>query len=203
MSRSRRGERPVRRRHGPRAERGHLHTRRHRHGERRRQLHDGRGEHDQHPLDGRDKGPVRQRPGERHHQRRPGPNRTEPSPGSAISVSGQIWSPTESINGDHNDTIGLTNVTTGTNATVTTTHGTSTINVGSITPFDSGVLANIQGPLAVNGDGMDILNLDDTGDSTKQSAFLTATKLTGLGMAATGVAYSGLGYLNLKLGTAV
>ncbi len=123
-------------------------------------------------------------------------------PGSAIAVSGQIWSPTESINGDHNDTIGLTNVTTGTNATVTTTDGVSTIDVGSITPFDSGLLDNIQGPLTVNGDGIDILNLDDTGDSTKQSAFLTATKLTGLGMAATGVVYTGLGALDLKLGTA-
>ncbi len=124
-------------------------------------------------------------------------------PGSTIDVSGQIWTPIESINGDHNDTIGLTNVTTGTNATVTTTHGASTINVGSINPFNGGVLANIQGPLTVNGDSQDTLNLDDTGDATAQSAFLTSTKLTGLGMAATGVAYSGLSALNLKLGNGI
>ena len=123
-------------------------------------------------------------------------------PGSTINVSGQIWTPTESINGDHNDTIGLTNVTTGTNATVTTTHGASTINVGGISPFNGGVLANIQGPLTVNGDTQDTLNLDDTGDATARSAFLTNAKLTGLGMAATGVAYTGLSALNLKLGTA-
>ncbi len=123
--------------------------------------------------------------------------------GSSISVSGQIWSPTETINGDHNNTIGLTNVTPGTNATVNTTTGSSTINIGSITPFNGGVLANIQGPLTINGDGLDTLNFDDTGDTTSRSAFLTSTKLTGLGMAATGVIYGGIKSLNLKLGTAV
>ncbi len=97
--------------------------------------------------------------------------------------------------GDDTFNILSTNGTT----TINTGTGTSVINVGSLAPNTGGVLNTIQGALIVSGDGRDTLNVDDTGDALSQSATLTATTLTGMGMA--GITYSGLAALNVNMGT--
>jgi hypothetical protein len=139
--------------------------------------------------------------------------------GSIISISGQIFAPTATIDGGlyNNDVISLTNVTSGTDTTVNTGGGLITVvNVGSIPPPtpNGGVLGKIQGPLKIVGGvrlhttggvglyGQVTLNVDDTGSAVSQTGTLTSSTLTGLGMAATGIAYSGVAYLNINLGTA-
>jgi hypothetical protein len=84
----------------------------------------------------------------------------------------------------------------------------NTFNVGSASPGAPGQpptpgsnLAGILGATILLGTGSDILNVDDTGDTTAQSAIVTSTTLTGLGMVTPGITYSGLSHLNVYLGT--
>jgi hypothetical protein len=70
------------------------------------------------------------------------------------------------------------------------------INIGSLAPLTGGVVDNIQGPLTVVGAGADIMNVDDTGNTTKKkTATLTSTTLIGQGMTLvapeSGIAYFG------------
>ncbi len=141
-------------------------------------------------------------------------------PGSTVDIAGVIDSPIEDINQDYlgdvplNDTIGLTNVQVGTAATITMepvangqTGVGNTINLGSLSPFNGGMLSAIAGSITVQGSGLDTLNLDDSGDNSfwtgNKAPTITATDVTGLGMGTpTGVAYSGLASLNLELGHA-
>jgi hypothetical protein len=94
---------------------------------------------------------------------------------------------------------------------VDATSGPLTINAGtgplsvyasSTAPTAGGTLAPIQGALSVNGNGATALTLDDSGDTAKATATITATAVTGLGMGSSGVTYSGLATLCVKLGTA-
>src|SRR5262249_8762193 len=87
--------------------------------------------------------------------------------------------------------------------TLNTGSGTNTINVGSqagAAPAAPGILDNIQGVLTVQGSGNDTMNVDDTGSSGPKAGTLTGTALTGLGMGASGINYSGLAHLNIALG---
>ena len=84
--------------------------------------------------------------------------------------------------------------------------GTDAIYVGSRasnTPVSGGILDMIQGPLTVNGAGAGQTNLyiDDTGSTAVKSGLLTSASLTGLGMGAAGIAYSGIAALNIALGS--
>jgi hypothetical protein len=79
--------------------------------------------------------------------------------------------------------------------------GFNTINVGSIAPVTGGILDGIQGALAIVGNGNDILNIDDTGSVTGKTGTLTSSNLTGLGMGAGGITFSGVSILNLGLGS--
>src|SRR5262249_7778776 len=102
--------------------------------------------------------------------------------------------------GDGNDTVNV-QTTAGTTA-VNLGGGTDTVNVGSNAPQSAGNLAGIQGAVTVTGgSGADTMNLDDTGDGSPQSGTLTSSSITGLGMGASGIVYSGLAALNLDLGT--
>ncbi len=137
-------------------------------------------------------------------------NYAEPPAGSLpdniISISGQIFAAAAFIQGGvyNNDVIGLTNVTPGTVTTVNSGGGVNTVNVGSIPPPtpNDGDVDNIQGPLTVIGNGADTMNVDDTGSAVSRTGTLTSSALFGLGMAPTGIVYSGLAYLNINLGTA-
>jgi hypothetical protein len=93
----------------------------------------------------------------------------------------------------------------GTNGSTTTTlntgTGTNTVNIGSLAPAANGILNNVQGVLIVVGSGTDTLNVDDTGSAGSKTGTLTATTLTGLGMGASGITYSGVSVLNISLGS--
>src|SRR5262249_27091708 len=69
--------------------------------------------------------------------------------------------------------------------TITAGLGDDLINVGSRAPAAGGVADGVDGLLTVNGDGgSDALTVDDSGDTAANAGALTATTLTGLGMAA-------------------
>jgi hypothetical protein len=85
--------------------------------------------------------------------------------------------------------------------TINTGSGTNTVNVGSLAGAVGGVVDQIQGALIVVGSGTDTLNVDDTGSVAGKAGVLTSGTLTGLGMVAAGITYSGLAVLNLNLGS--
>jgi len=103
--------------------------------------------------------------------------------------------------GSGNDTFNIqsTNLTTVT--TLNTGAGTNVINVGSLAPLVGGMVNGIQGALILVGSGSDTLNVNNTGNTVSQSGLLTATTLTGLGMGAAGITYSGLSLLQVNLGS--
>ena len=101
------------------------------------------------------------------------------------------------INGQHAST--TINIQTINGATTVNGDGLDVINVGSMAPLSGGVVNEISAALLVNGaNGMDILNVDDTGDNINQTELLTSTSLTGLGMAY-GITYGGLAALDINL----
>ncbi|MGO9478591.1 MAG: hypothetical protein ACLQAH_13200 [Limisphaerales bacterium] len=103
--------------------------------------------------------------------------------------------------GSGNDTLNIQNTNAATRTYVNTGAGADTINVGSLEPMTGGTVAGIQGVLIIAGGGGDTLNADDTGNSSGETGLLTATTLTGLGMDAAGITWSGLAALNINLGS--
>ncbi|MDE3068412.1 MAG: hypothetical protein KGJ60_12810, partial [Verrucomicrobiota bacterium] len=102
--------------------------------------------------------------------------------------------------GSGDDTFNVRSTNSTTVTTLNAGAGANLINVGSLAPVPGGTTDGIQGALIVVGNGSDTMNVDDTGDSTGQAGTLTSTTLTGLGMGASGVAYSGVAVLNINLG---
>ena len=109
---------------------------------------------------------------------------------------------------------GSTSVDTGTGAgtiniqaingptTVDSTFAPNTINVGSIAPATGGTLGGIAKSLTLRGGQyFDLVNVDDSGDTSNGSAILTTSRLTGLGMAG-GITFSGMSKFELVLGSA-
>src|SRR5262249_42369762 len=75
------------------------------------------------------------------------------------------------------------------------------VNVGSRNPKSGGSLNSVLALVTVNGGtGSDTFNADDSGDTTANTGQLSATALTGLGMAA-GVAYAGVEAVTIALGS--
>ncbi len=101
--------------------------------------------------------------------------------------------------GDGNDRIDVRSIPVA--LAVNTGAGDDTVNVGSAAPGVGGTVDGIVGQLVVEADGgdNDVLNVDDTGDLTDNTGYLTSTDLTGLGMGA-GIHYAGFEYLNIGLG---
>jgi len=89
---------------------------------------------------------------------------------------------------------GLTNINGG--------MGNDTINLGSKVPHLGGLVDPIQAAIRVSGGaGIDIMNVDDSGDITNNTGVLTGTTLTGLGMRH-GITYDTLETVNITLGKA-
>ncbi len=194
-------QRPVGRRHDPREDLGHLRTRGVRHGERRRQLHHGRGERDQHPLDSFDARPVRQRPGERDRQRRPGSNRPDQARQrdrrerpdlDADRVDQRRPQRHDRPDQRHHRHQRHRDDDSWRQYNRRRQHH----------PVRRRRPGQHSGAAHRERRWHGYAELRRHRRFQRQSAFLTATKLTGLGMAATGVAYSGDSALNLNLGTA-
>ena len=100
-----------------------------------------------------------------------------------------------------NQTVNIESTAAGSTTSVTTTAGTNVINIGSKAPQTGGITNNIQGALAVSGTGNNTMNIDDTGNAAAVNGTLTNTTVSGLGMVASGIVYSGLTKLNVSLGS--
>jgi hypothetical protein len=98
--------------------------------------------------------------------------------------------------GSNKDTLNIQSTIS--NTTVNAGAGVNTINIGSLAPGIGGVL-NILGQLKIVGSGSDIMNVDDTGTTTSKSFLLSASSLTGTGMA--GIYFTGLATLNISAGS--
>ncbi|MDB5299554.1 MAG: type secretion target repeat protein, partial [Phycisphaerales bacterium] len=80
-------------------------------------------------------------------------------------------------------------------------NGDDTFIVGSTAPAAGGNVDAISALLTLNGDsGVDLLTVDDTGDTSDNSGHLTASTITGLDMAV-GIAYGTFETLGVNLGT--
>jgi hypothetical protein len=134
------------------------------------------------------------------------------SGGNTLHVQGTPLSAITTLStGAGNDTVtiastgGTTDLNTGAgNDTVNVqgTDGSTTVNTGTgtdtvlVTPLNT-----IQGSLNVIGNAADTLKLDDSGDHLARNGTITANAVTGFGMGSTGVAYTGVGNLIVKLGS--
>ncbi len=81
--------------------------------------------------------------------------------------------------------------------------GNDTINVGSQQPSSGGTVNQITKALTIYGEGQttnDVLNVDDSGDTTNNNGVLTKDNLTGLGMGV-GISYYTIETLNINLGS--
>jgi hypothetical protein len=103
--------------------------------------------------------------------------------------------------GQGSDTFNIQSTNASTSTTLTTGGGTNTINVGSEAPGTGGTVNNIAGPVLIAGNGNDILNVDDTGDTASNAGTLTPSGISGLGMGPEGIGFSGLAVLNISLGS--
>lgn len=97
-------------------------------------------------------------------------------------------------------TLNIQSINGATTTMVNTGAGADVLNIGSLEPLGDGVLSGILGPLTITGADSDTLNVDDTGDASTETGSLTPTTLTGLGMAATGIVFTGFNSVNIFLG---
>jgi hypothetical protein len=102
--------------------------------------------------------------------------------------------------GSGNDIVDIQAVNALTVTDISTGTGADILNVGSLEPLAGGLLSGIQGALTINGKGSDIMNLDDTGDASSQTGSLAPSTLTGLGMGAAGIIFTGFNGVNIQLG---
>ncbi|MDE3024064.1 MAG: calcium-binding protein, partial [Acidobacteriota bacterium] len=65
----------------------------------------------------------------------------------------------------------------------------------------SSLLTGLQGALTVNGHSADTLQVDGRGDTSARTGSLSSSLISGLGLAAGGIGYSGIGTLTLSLGS--
>ncbi len=124
--------------------------------------------------------------------------------GLGMGVSGITYSGVASLNinlGSGNDIFNVQSTIAGTVTTLNTGAGTNVINLGSLAPATGGITGLIQGSLVVVGSGSDTMNVDDTADTANQTGTLSATTLSGLGMGAAIVTFSGLTAMNINLGS--
>jgi hypothetical protein len=122
--------------------------------------------------------------------------------GSVFDIDSAIQSPNVAISGGRQgEAVNLRATASVSKVTINLPSGTNTINIGSSEPSPGGVLANIQGAVNVVGSRSTTLNLDDSGSRTALTGTLTSSALTGFKLSKSGIAYSGLGALNIVLGT--
>lgn len=81
--------------------------------------------------------------------------------------------------------------------------GTTVYYIGSMAPaVTGGVTSGIQGPITIAGGVDDTVTVDNSADTTaNRVGGLTATNISGLGMVAGGITYSGLFNLTINLGS--
>jgi hypothetical protein len=110
--------------------------------------------------------------------------------------------------GTRQDTINVQSTSSDTTTTVDTGIGAvaNIINVGSVAPDTGGDVNEIAGKLIVNGQSdSDTLKIDDQDDDGPETAFLTSSRVFGLGMPNSdalsgGITYNNVEFLDLRLG---
>ncbi|MGB6295658.1 MAG: DUF4347 domain-containing protein [Rivularia sp. (in: cyanobacteria)] len=119
--------------------------------------------------------------------------------GSLVNIFGAIYSQwTELYTEKDFDTFNVHRIDSKTY--LRSSSGDDTINVGSKYPTNRGLLDNIDATLTISGGiGYDILNVDDSGDTTNNIAILNDTQINGLGMNGE-INYGSFEQLNLELG---
>ena len=122
------------------------------------------------------------------------------SEGSLVNIFGAIYSQrTELYTEKDFDTFNVGRIDSKTY--LRSRSGNDTINVGSKYPNTDGLLENIDATLTISGGiGYDILNVDDSGDTTNNIAILNDTQINGLGMNGE-IDYGSFEKLNLELGS--
>ena len=109
--------------------------------------------------------------------------------------------------GTGDDTFNIQSTASVTTTTVANLGGIDTFNIGSrvgvSTPQSGGIVDGIQGLLDVEGAGLDMMNVDDSGSAASKTGTLTATTLLGLDMGAQGILYTGIQDLEISLGQGV
>jgi len=129
---------------------------------------------------------------------------------TGLGTAGIAYSGLSTVNvtlgfGAHNQ-FNIQNTAAGVSTSVDGFLGIDTFYVGSMAnnaPTNGSILDTIQGALTIGGSlvGLDTLNADDTGSMGPKTGQLTRTAFTGMAMGAQGITYSGLGFLNIFMGT--
>ncbi|NJL47229.1 MAG: hypothetical protein HC929_06680 [Leptolyngbyaceae cyanobacterium SM2_5_2] len=125
--------------------------------------------------------------------------------GTEINLHGSLSAAQVNVSGgSDSDTVNLSRAVSGVPLMIQTLGGNDVVNIGSNASTASntgGVLAAIAGPITLDlGTGSNRLSLDDSGDTTANTGSLTATTITGLGLAA-GITYANVSTLELELGS--
>ncbi|MEM7578444.1 MAG: DUF4347 domain-containing protein, partial [Cyanobacteria bacterium P01_A01_bin.80] len=122
------------------------------------------------------------------------------SEGSLVNIFGAIYSQqTQLYTGKDFDTFNVRRIDSKTN--LRSRSGDDTINIGSEHPSNDGLLDDISATLTISGGiGEDILNLDDSGDTTDNIAIVNDTQINGLGMNGE-INYGSFESVNLELGS--
>jgi len=127
---------------------------------------------------------------------------------TGLATAGITYSGVSSLNihlGAGGDTLAVQSTSAAATTNITTAGGANTIDVGSndtptgAQPATGSVLAAIAGALNFTGDGSDILNVDDVGNTAGNTGQLTSTSITGLSPGAIG--YGGVAKLTVNLGS--
>ena len=120
--------------------------------------------------------------------------------GDALTVQG-VFAGANVLNTNGGmDTVNVRAAQAGSTTTINGGGENDTFHVGSLAPASGGVLDGVDTDLRINGDGgLDVLNVDDSGDQTDNIGALSGSSLTGLGMAS-GLTYGTVETLNLDLG---
>lgn len=128
-------------------------------------------------------------------------NNASSTAASTLLLAGSLQAPTVAVfTGDGNTTVDLLRTLAGTATTITGGAGMDTYNLSSTAPGTNGVLAPLAGRIIITGGaGTNALVLGDAADLPGLPGTLTASLITGFGMA--GVQYSSLQNIVFRLST--
>ncbi len=130
----------------------------------------------------------------------------DPAAGADFDLEGVIAAAAIAVTGGAGtDRIALRRVQSGSTLTINSGIGADLVYLGSTaTPSGAtgGLLSGIQGQVVLQGGNADTVVLDDSGDSVAQTATLTTSQITGMGMGAgASVQFGSMASLQLQLGS--
>jgi Ca2+-binding RTX toxin-like protein len=126
----------------------------------------------------------------------------DPGVGCVLDIGGGIFGTSIEVRGDgDDDVINVSVLPEGMAMTIVGGGGENTINVGRLSTWTAGLVDGIAGALTVmSEEGLDTLNIDDSGDETDNTGFLRGTTLSGLGMGSGEIRFIDVEVVNMFLG---